>query len=70
MDFEIDKAMRERLEEVAERGRVEARPVGLEAGLRVAAKGPTARPAHQNRLTAVHGGDAARRTADPSLELC
>ena len=31
MDFEIDKAMRERLEEVAERGRVEARPVGLEA---------------------------------------
>jgi acyl-CoA dehydrogenase len=31
MDFEIDKAMRERLEEVAERGRAEVRPVGLEA---------------------------------------
>jgi acyl-CoA dehydrogenase len=31
MEFEIDGAMRERLEEVAHRGRSEARPVGLEA---------------------------------------
>ena len=31
MDFEIDKAMRERIEEVAERGRSDVRPVGLEA---------------------------------------
>ena len=31
MDFAIDKAMRERLEDVAQRGRIEARPAGLEA---------------------------------------
>ncbi len=31
MDFAIDKAMRERLEDVAHRGRTEARPAGLEA---------------------------------------
>ncbi len=31
MDFTIDKAMRERLEEARERGRTEVRPVGLEA---------------------------------------
>lgn len=31
MDFAIDKAMREKIEDVRERGRTEARPVGLEA---------------------------------------